>query len=181
MWTSDIADSDLITEEKANFLLAEAKEQLAATVQDAEALTKTGIYLLGGLLTLASGLVGVMATQFDNSRPLSTQKWGAILPLLTTIIYVAANAAVIMWSALSTKELDHSGNAPNNLATQALFQLELRLIKFAEAASYQGRIENNHRRNESVGKRINLGIKPACIAPLIYLTGFFVGRVIFPS
>jgi len=46
MWTTDIADSDLITEDKADFLLAEAKEQLAATVHDAEALTKTGVYLL---------------------------------------------------------------------------------------------------------------------------------------
>ena len=157
------------------------KEQLAATVQDAEALTQTGIYLLGGLLTVATGLVGVTATLFDSAHPLATQKWGSILPLLATTIYLATDAAIIMWSALSTKELDHSGNAPKNLATQELFQLELRLIKFAEAASYQGRIEKNHRRNESVGERINLGIKLACLAPFIYLAALIVARLIFPA
>jgi hypothetical protein len=45
---SAITDSDLITEDKADFVLKEAKEQLVATVADAEALTKTGVYLLGG-------------------------------------------------------------------------------------------------------------------------------------
>ncbi len=68
MWTTDIVDSDLITQEKADFLLAEAKEQLAATVQDAEALTKTGIYFLGALLTVTSALVGVTATLFDSTH-----------------------------------------------------------------------------------------------------------------
>jgi hypothetical protein len=38
-----ITDSDLITEDKADFLLAEAKKQLTATVADAEALTKSGV------------------------------------------------------------------------------------------------------------------------------------------
>ena len=181
MWTTDIADSDLITEEKADFLLAEAKEQLAATVQDAEALTKTGIYLLGGLLTVTSGLVGVTATLFDGTHSLVTQKWGTILPLLVSTIYLAGDAAMIMWSALSTKGLDHSGNAPKNLAIHELFQLELRLIKFAEAAGYQDRIENNVRRNESVGKRINLGIKLACVAPFIYLAALVAARLISRS
>jgi hypothetical protein len=60
--------------------------------------------------------------------------------------------------------------ADSDLATQELFELELRLIKFAEAASHQERIENNHRRNEAIGARINLGIKGAILAPLIYLT-----------
>jgi hypothetical protein len=46
-WRTDITDSDLLTEEKANFLLTEAKEQLGATVSDAEGLTRTGVYLLG--------------------------------------------------------------------------------------------------------------------------------------
>lgn len=99
-----------------------------------------------------------------------TQKWDAILPLLATVVYLASDAAMIMWSALSTKGLDHSGNSPKNLATADLFQLELRLIKFAEAASYQERIETNHRRNERVGQRINWGIKLTCLAPLVYLT-----------
>jgi len=102
-----------------------------------------------------------MSTLFDGARPLAAQKWSTIFPLLITAIYLAGDAVMIMWSALSTKALDHSGNAPENLATQDLFQLDLRLIKFAEAASYQGRIERNHRRNESVGERINLGIKAA--------------------
>ena len=44
---SQITDSDLITDDKVDFLLAEAKEQLTATVADAEALTKSGVYLLG--------------------------------------------------------------------------------------------------------------------------------------
>ena len=39
---SEITDSDLITEDKVDFLLSEAKEQLIATVADAEALTKSG-------------------------------------------------------------------------------------------------------------------------------------------
>ena len=181
MWNTDIADSDLITEEKADFLLAEAKGQLAATVADAEGLTKTGIYLLGGLLTITSALVGVTTALFDSARPLAIQKWGSILPLFVTTIYLASDAAMIMWSALSTKELEHSGNRPKNLATHELFQLELRLIKFAEAASYQERIEKNHRRNESVGARINLGIKLACLAPFICLAVLVAARLIFPA
>jgi hypothetical protein len=59
-----ITDSDLITEDKADFLLAEAKEQLTATVADAEALTKSGVYLLGGLLTVITALVGVAGAQW---------------------------------------------------------------------------------------------------------------------
>lgn len=168
-WQSAITDSDYITEEKANFLLAQAKEQLAATITDAEALTKTGIYLLGGLLTVTTALVGVTGAHFDGSRGFAAQNWNAILPLLVTTVYVAGDAMMIMWSALSIKELDHCGNAPKNLATSELFSLELRLIKFAEAESYQGRIERNHRRNEQIGSRINRGIKLLCLAPFVYL------------
>ena len=51
---SEITNSDFITEEKADFLLSEAKGQLNATAADAEALTKAGVYLLGGLLTVVS-------------------------------------------------------------------------------------------------------------------------------
>ena len=168
-WRSDVTDSDLITEEKAAFLLAEAKEQLCATVSDAEALTRTGVYLLGGLLTVTSALVGVTASLFDTRRTLLEQPWLDIAPLLLTSVFLAIDALVLMWSALSIKGLDHSGNAPRNIATTALFSLELRLIKFAEATGYQARIDKNHRRNEEVGIRINRGIKMVCAAPLIYL------------
>lgn len=51
---------------------------------------------------------------------------------------------MIMWSALSSKELEHGGNTPNNLATQELFELETRLIKHSAAMSYQIRIDKNH-------------------------------------
>lgn len=169
MWTTDITDSDLITEQKADFLLAEAKLQLAATVQDAEALTKTGTWLVGGLLTITTALVGITSTVFKGALPLATQSWITLLPLLATSIYLLADAAMVMWSALSIKGLDHAGNVPRNLGNHELFQLELRLIKFAEAGGYQDRIENNHRRNEAIGRRINLGIKAAILAPLIYL------------
>jgi hypothetical protein len=178
MWTTDIVDSDLISDQKADFLLSEAKEQLGATVADAEALTKTGIYLLGGLLTVTSGLVGVTAALFDGAKTLGDQKWSGILPLLVTILYLAGVSAMIMWSALSTKELDHPGNVPKNLATQELFQLEIRLIKFAEASSYQDRFEKNRRRNESVGERINLAIKLTCLAPLLYIAALIGSHLV---
>jgi len=168
-WSSDIKDSDLITEEKADFLLIEAKEQLCATVSDAEALTKTGVYLLGGLLTVTSALMGVTASMFKTTQSILDQPWLEIAPLLITSIYLAVDALMVMWSALSVKGLDHSGNAPKNIATASLFALDLRLIKFAEATSYQARIDKNHRRNELVAIRINRGIKMVCLAPLIYL------------
>jgi hypothetical protein len=168
-WRSDITDSDLISDEKAEFLLAEAKEQLAATVSDAEALTRTGVYLLGGLLTVTSALVGVTASMFDTHRPIAGQRWPDIAPLLITSVYLAVDALMLMWSALSIKGLDHAGNAPKNIATTDLFRLDLRLIKFAEATGYQGRIDKNHRRNELVGAGINRAIKLVCVAPLIYL------------
>jgi hypothetical protein len=168
-WASDITDSDLITEEKADFLLREAKEQLCATVSDAEALTKTGVYLLGGLLTVTSALVGVTASMFRTTQTITNQPWLEIAPLLITSIYLAADALMLMWSALSIKGLDHSGNAPKNIATTSLFAVDLRLIKFAEATGYQARIDKKHRRNELVAIRINRGIKMVCVAPLIYL------------
>ncbi len=168
-WSSDIKDSDLITEEKADFLLIEAKEQLCATVSDAEALTKTGVYLLGGLLTVTSALMGVTASMFKTTQSILDQPWLEIAPLLITSIYLAVDALMVMWSALSVKGLDHSGNAPKNIATASLFALDLRLIKFAEATSYQARIDKNHRQNELVAIRINRGIKMVCLAPLIYL------------
>src|SRR5436190_10472508 len=65
---SAITDSDLITDEKVDFVLSEAKEQLAATVADAEALTKSGVYLLGGLLTVITALVGVAGAQFNGAK-----------------------------------------------------------------------------------------------------------------
>ena len=168
-WQSDIADSDLITEEKAAFVLAEAKEQLGATVSDAEALTRTGVYLLGGLLTITSALVGVTASMFDTTKTIVQQRWLDIAPLLITTVYLALDALMLMWSALSVKGLDHAGNAPKNIATTDLFCLDLRLIKFAEATGYQNRIDKNHRRNELVAAGINRGIKLVCVAPLIYL------------
>jgi hypothetical protein len=106
---------------------------------------------------------------FDTARPIATQRWLDIAPLLITSMYLAVDSLMLMWSALSIKGLDHSGNAPKNIATTALFGLELRLIKFAEATSYQIRIDKNHRRNERVAARINRGIKLVCVAPLIYL------------
>lgn len=178
MWTSDISDSDLITEEKADFVLAEAKQQLEATVRDAEALTKTGIYLLGGLLTVTSGLVGVTSALFDGSLSFSEQRWATIGPLLLTTVYLAIDAAMIMWFALSTGGLDHAGNAPRNLATQYYFALEIRLLKFAEALGYQERIGSNHRRNEAIAARVNLGTKGACLAPFVYLTSLALCRII---
>jgi hypothetical protein len=99
------------------------------------------------------------------------------VPLLLTTLYAAADAAMIMWTALSSKELDHGGNTPNNLATQELFQLDTRLIKFSEAL----RIEKNHRRNEQIGVTINRGIKLACAAPLIYLVLVLAAYFIAPS
>ena len=99
---SAITDSDLITEDKADFVLKEAKEQLVATVADAEALTKTGVYLLGGLLTVITGLVGVTAAQFNGTKSISEQRWRDSA--------AALDAAMIMWTALSSKELEHGGN-----------------------------------------------------------------------
>jgi hypothetical protein len=120
-WSSDITDSDLITVEKSDFLLAEAKEQLRATVSDAEALTKTGVYLLGGLLTVTSALVGVTASMFKTTNTIVEQPWLDIAPVLITSVYLAADALMLMWSALSVKGLDHTGNAPKNIATALLF------------------------------------------------------------
>jgi hypothetical protein len=177
---SQITDSDLI-KDKVDFLLSEAKEQLNATVADAEALTKSGIYLLGGLLTVITALVGVIAAQFNGTKSFSEQRWGIMLPLLVTTLYTFADAAMIMWTALSSKDLEHGGNTPNNLATQELFQLEARLIKFSEALSYQERIDKNHQRNEEIGITINRGIKLACAAPLIYLVLLLAAYFIAPS
>ncbi len=44
-----------------------------------------------------------------------------IAPLLITSVYLAADALMVMWSALSIKGLDHSGNAPKNIAATSLF------------------------------------------------------------
>jgi hypothetical protein len=162
-------------------VLKEAKEQLVATVADAEALRKTGVYLLGGLLTVITGLVGVTAAQFNGTKSISEQRWGVIAPLLLITLYLATDAAMIMWTALSSKELEHGGNTPSNLATQELFELETRLIKFSEAMSYQQRIEKNHRRNEQIGVTLNRGIKLACLAPLIYLAAVIADYFIAPS
>jgi hypothetical protein len=174
---SKITDSDLITEDKVDFVLAEAKEQLNATVSDAEALTKTGVYLLGGLLTVITALVGLTSAQFSAGKSFSDQRWG----LIVTTLYVLLDAAMVMWMALSTKELEHGGNTPENLATQELFQLETRLLKFSEALSYEGRIEKNHRRNERIGVAINRGIKLACAGPLLYLALLVLMYLIAPS
>lgn len=120
-WSSDIKDSDLITEEKADFLLTEAKEQLCATVSDAEALTRTGVYLLGGLLTVTSALVGVTASMFDTTRTLIQQTWLDIAPLLITSVHLAVDALMLMWSALSKRGsttlamLQKTSPAPHNL------------------------------------------------------------------
>ena len=178
---SEITDSDLITQEKVDFLLTEVKEQLNATVADAEALTKSGVYLLGGLLTAITALVGVTGAQFNGVKSFSEQKWGVIAPLLLTTLYAAVDAAMVTWTALSSKELEHGGNTPKNLATQELFQLDTRLVKFSEAMSYQDRIEKNHRRNEQIGIAINRGIKLACAAPLIYLLLLLAVYFIAPS
>ena len=72
-------------------------------------------------------------------------------------------------------------HTPKNLATQELFQLDTRLLKFSEAMSYQDRIEKNHRRNEQIGIAINRGIKLACAAPLIYLLLLLALYLIAPS
>jgi 2-oxoglutarate dehydrogenase complex dehydrogenase (E1) component-like enzyme len=101
-----------------------------------------------------------------------------IVPLLLTSIYAAIDAAMLMWTALSSKELEHGGNTPKNLATKELFQLDTRLLKFSEAMSYQDRIEKNHRRNEQIGFEINRGIKMACATPLIYLLLLLVAYLI---
>jgi hypothetical protein len=178
---SEITDSDLITEEKVDFVLAEAKEQLKATEADAESLTKSGVYLLGGLFTIITALVSITTAQFNGTKSPAEQKWGIIVPLLATTLYAAFDAAMVMWSALSSKELEHGGNTPNNLATREMFQLETRLLKFSEALSYQGRIEKNHRRNEKIGETINRGIKMACAIPLIYLALLLAAYVIAPS
>lgn len=178
---TEITNSDLITEEKADFVLSEAKEQLNATVSDAEALTKAGVYLLGGLLTAVTALFGVAAALFKSGRSVTDQNWGLILPLLITILYATADAAMVMWTALSSKELEHGGNMPKNLATTELFELEIRLIKFSEAMSYQARIQKNHARNEQIGVTINRGIKLACLAPLIYLVLTILLYVIAPA
>jgi hypothetical protein len=114
-------------------------------------------------------------------NPCRSRRWGIIVPLLLTTNYAAADAAMIMWTALSSKELEHGGNTPNNLATQELFQLDTRLIKFSEALSYQDRIEKNHRRNEQIGVTINRGIKLACAAPLICLVLVLAAYFIAPS
>ena len=116
-------------------------------------------------------------------RRVRTPLWNLLLivPLLLTTLYAAADAAMIMWTALSSKELEHGGNTPNNLATHELFQLDTRLIKFSEALSYQDRIEKNHRRNEQIGVTINRGIKLACAAPLIYLVLVLATYFIAPS
>src|SRR5437660_1692845 len=96
---SEITDSDLITQEKVDFLLTEVKEQLNATVADAEALTKSGIYLLGGLLTAITAMVGVTGAQFNGGKSFSEQKWGMIAPLLVTTLYAAIDAAMVTWTA----------------------------------------------------------------------------------
>lgn len=106
---------------------------------------------------------------FNTTHTIVDQPWLEIAPLLITSVYLAVDALMLMWSALSVKGLDHTGNAPKNIAMTSLFALDLRLIKFAEATSYQARIDKNHRRNDLVAIRINRGIKMVCVAPLIYL------------
>ena len=61
-----------------------------------------------------------------------------------------------------------------------MFGLEIRLMKFSEAMSYQSRIEKNHARNERIGVTINRGIKLACATPLIFLAAVVAAYVIAP-
>jgi len=131
------------------------------------------VCLLGGLLTATSALVAFTSSQFTAMKSFADQRWPVIIPLLVTTIYTAIDAVLVMWTALSCKELEHGGNTPKNLANPTLFSLDLRLLKFSEAMSYQGRIEKNLERNEQVGSTINRGIKAACLAPLIFIV-FFV-------
>ena len=130
---------------------------------------------------MITALVGLIGAHFNGAKSLTEQKWGIIVPLLLTTIYAAVDAAVIMWTALFSKELEHGGNTPKNLATQELFELDARLIKFSEAMSYQERIEKNHRHNEQIGIAINQGIKLACATPLIYLLLLLAAYLIAPS
>ncbi len=163
-WESDILNYDIITEEKAKLLLSECKENLNATINNANVLDNKIHVFLGFLMTV---IIALLAQQFSSDNY-------SVLILLS-IIFLLVPASILV-HALSPKPYCLPGDEPKNLLTQAICEQDYNYMVTSVIEMYQNKIEQNVESNQNKAKSLILAIKALfwVILPLLLLLNLLV-------
>lgn len=163
-WESDISNYDIITDEKAKLLLSECKDNLNATISNANILDNKIHVFLGFLMTV---IMALLAQHFSSDNY-------SVLILLCIILLLAP--ASILVHALSPKPYCLPGDEPKNLLTQAVCEQEYNYMVSSVIEMYQNKIEQNVGSNENKAKNLVLAIKVLfwAILPLLLLLNLLV-------
>ncbi|MBA3386974.1 MAG: hypothetical protein H0T95_10215 [Chthoniobacterales bacterium] len=167
-WPPDFDELGEVTEANARLILEEAKAFLSATVGDAEQLTRNSLYVLGAILALLSALAGLIARGINLHVSLTQQDWRQLTVYGVLFGFVALTGFRLLQGAFQSRDIEHVGNAPENLVRKEYVSLPHGTLLLLEACSYRERIQRNVARNIDTGVAINTAIKWLCATPLIF-------------
>jgi hypothetical protein len=144
-----------------DFFEAEAKENAAFHLANAEALLREGNTFLNLLLAGAGGSLALMVTLAEKSAP--TWQTGGVG---ATSGYLFLLSALLLLKCLWVRPIYPPANEPKNLMQDGF---EIEQIRKVEMRNRQACIDANRDRNDEVGLWLNRCRAMAAATPLIFL------------
>ncbi len=171
-------DESNVTDDKASFILQQAKDSLKHTLDSSDSLDRKTYILIPVLLTLITALLSFEFKQLNFSTTIPGEKWPLLLGVATLVIG-------LFWSFRSITEnvkpmnYQSMGKAPALLIKDEFLKCDLKEIVMGEAESYQDRIEQNDAVNEKKAKNIRNSIETALYSVLWAIFVFTVASLMF--
>jgi len=167
-------DDKYVNEQKARFILEQAKERLKNTFDSSDSLDRKTLTFFSLLSTLTTALLGFVSTQYKPGSSIECQKWFVIAPAFVLAL-IFGFLTWMLTKNLRPVDYDTAGKAPQFIINDKVLQCDYDLLLMEEAIDYQNRIDKNDYTNQEKANRINnslLGISIAFIIAVVVMIGF---------
>lgn len=172
----ELTSTQDVTPEKAKFVEEQANKLLTFLMDARDVLRGEAHTTLQWLFAIIVGASGYVATLLQAGWPHAV-KWWLVLPLTAVVIAITIEAIRLFRAALQTADVLPMGNEPKNLITDELMQYDEHLIRLAEAAQLQERIDEAAVYNQCVGDAINEARWVVAIVPIVAVLAMGVGAL----
>jgi hypothetical protein len=173
-WTCELGDWDVVTEDKADFLLEQVKLNLKNILEAIDKLDNKAFIILGGMFTILSGLIGFISIQINLKLSIFTQNWYLLVPFLVLIFGVMASIELLI-KGVTPGSIKPLGNCPKNLMTDDLLRQNIKIIKAFEAENYQIRINQAENLCDKKNKMITKSLNRIRIYAIFSIISVFAG------
>jgi hypothetical protein len=139
-------------EKNLQFLHAEAKERLKHTLECSDALDTKALTLLSVLITLITGLAGVLAVTFDKDNFLSID-WPIRVSIFVLMLFLY-HALMHLQENIQPMKYHKMGRSPTKALLEYSAKQTLPHLLYKETESYEERICLNDNANDDKAKNI---------------------------